>query len=265
MTISQTILLYLGLIIIPFLILVFTNIATQYYVIYLGLLLTIIFIRLNIKKRNSKNVIRIIICIISNFVIWFSLSLAFHSMIELYKKEEGNTSLILAAIIVIILDVIYYERDEIERKIKWKKGEEVRRIEEQYVNRNSPIVKSYDYVEEEEENITVNSLYELDPYEYEVEVAEYLRSIGYLEVDTTPKSGDFGADVIAKSPAGTKMCVQCKRYREGNLVGVKAVQEIYSAKEYYDCQLAYIFTTSGYSRQARELAEKLGVVLLEYK
>ena len=124
---------------------------------------------------------------------------------------------------------------------------------------------SYEVVQERDFFDDKNEYYKETPYDYEIRVAEYLRSIGYLQVDTTPKSGDYGADVIATSPNGVRMCVQCKQYSEGNNVGVKAVQEIYAAKDYYNCKLAYIFTTSSYTEQARRLADRLGVVLLEYK
>ena len=124
---------------------------------------------------------------------------------------------------------------------------------------------SYEVVQERDFFNDRNEYYKETPYDYEIRVAEYLRSIGYLQVDTTPKSGDYGADVIATSPNGVRMCVQCKQYSEGNNVGVKAVQEIYAAKDYYNCKLAYIFTTSSYTEQVRRLAARLGVVLLEYK
>ena len=132
--------------------------------------------------------------------------------------------------------------------------------EEPIYRRTSP-EPNYTYHQEHDEN----DLYSLDPYEYENAVAEYFRDKGYFDVDTTPRSGDYGADVIAKSPNGKKICVQCKRYKEDNRVGVKAVQEIYSAKGYYNCEQAYIFTTSSYTPQAQEMADRLGVVLVVYR
>ena len=80
-------------------------------------------------------------------------------------------------------------------------------------------------------------------------------------MDTTPKSGDFGADVLAKD-GERRVCVQCKRYAPGHPVGVKAVQEIYSAKAYYGCDDAYLYTTSEFTKAAMEMANELGVVLV---
>ena len=113
----------------------------------------------------------------------------------------------------------------------------------------------------ERDRIRNSYVMNLDPYEYEEYVAEELRSDGFTNVDTTPKSGDFGADVLARD-GDRKVCVQCKRYAPGHLVGVKAVQEIYSAKDYYGCDDAYIYTTSDYSPAAVEMANERGVVLV---
>ena len=101
----------------------------------------------------------------------------------------------------------------------------------------------------------------LSPYEYEEYVAEEMRQDGFTDVDTTPKSGDYGADVLARD-GDRLVCVQCKHYAPGHPVGVKAVQEIYSAKDYYGCDDAYIYTTSDYTKAAVEMANQLGVVLV---
>ena len=101
----------------------------------------------------------------------------------------------------------------------------------------------------------------LSPYEYEEYVADELRQEGFTDVDTTPKSGDFGADVLARDGDRT-VCVQCKRYAPDHPVGVKAVQEVYSAKDYYGCDDAYIYTTSGYTKAAIDMANELGVILV---
>ena len=101
----------------------------------------------------------------------------------------------------------------------------------------------------------------LSPYEYEEYIAEQLRQEGFTDVDTTPKSGDFGADVLARDGDRT-VCVQCKRYAPGHPVGVKAVQEIYSAKDYYGCDDAYLYTTSDHTKAAVDMANELGVKLI---
>ena len=108
----------------------------------------------------------------------------------------------------------------------------------------------------ERERLRSSYVLNLSPYEYEEYVAEELRQEGFTEVDTTPKSGDFGADVLARD--GERR----KRYAPGHPVGVKAVQEIYSAKAYYGCDDAYLYTTSEFTKAAMEMANELGVVLV---
>ena len=63
----------------------------------------------------------------------------------------------------------------------------------------------------EREKLRNSYVLNLSPYEYEEYVAEELRQDGFTEVDTTPKSGDFGADVLAMD-GERRVCVQCKRY-----------------------------------------------------
>ena len=50
----------------------------------------------------------------------------------------------------------------------------------------------------ERERLRSSYVLNLSPYEYEEYVAEELRQEGFTEVDTTAKSGDFGADVLAR-------------------------------------------------------------------
>ena len=73
----------------------------------------------------------------------------------------------------------------------------------------------------EREKLRNSYVLNLSPYEYEEYVAEELRQDGFTEVDTTPKSGDFGADVLAMD-GERRVCVQCKRYAPGHPVGVKS-------------------------------------------
>lgn len=52
-----------------------------------------------------------------------------------------------------------------------------------------------------------------------------------------------------------------KKYKSN--VGIKAVQEVFSAMHYYDADKAYVFTNSLYTKSARKLAQKLGVQLCD--
>lgn len=96
--------------------------------------------------------------------------------------------------------------------------------------------------------------------DYEKYVADKLKSKGFTKVSLTPKSGDFGADIIAFD-GNRKFCFQCKYY--SGSVGIAAIQEVMGAKAYYGCDVAVVVTNSKLTQSAKELANKSGVMLME--
>ncbi len=104
----------------------------------------------------------------------------------------------------------------------------------------------------------------MSPLDYEKYVAYKLSQQGFTDVEVTKASGDFGADVLARDKGGHKMCFQCKMFRPGHKVGVRAVQEVSSARTYYGCTRAAVVTTSVFTDAAKELAQKSGVELYEH-
>jgi restriction system protein len=97
--------------------------------------------------------------------------------------------------------------------------------------------------------------------EYEIHVARKMRWHGYIFVKHSGKSGDFGADVIARTLLLRKIVVQCKSYSKK--VGVRAVQEVIAARQYYHASKAVVATNSTFTRSARKLAETCKVELWE--
>lgn len=89
--------------------------------------------------------------------------------------------------------------------------------------------------------------------------AQELRAAGWT-CDVTKASGDQGVDVIATSPSGRRVAVQCKRYRGS--VGNAAVQEVFTARAHIGATDAIVVTTGTYTRAAAELAGTTGVKLL---
>ncbi|WP_245828963.1 restriction endonuclease [Salipaludibacillus agaradhaerens] len=94
---------------------------------------------------------------------------------------------------------------------------------------------------------------------------EYLQALlkarGYY-VQFTPASGDYGADLILTTK-GKKIIVQAKRYKKN--VGVKAVQEIASARNYYRADNCWVITNSFFTEQAKRLASSNQVRLVDRK
>ncbi|MEG4171899.1 MULTISPECIES: restriction endonuclease [unclassified Microcoleus] len=93
--------------------------------------------------------------------------------------------------------------------------------------------------------------------EFEEFLACCFRNLGYA-VEMTPKTGDFGADLIL-SKARKKTVVQAKRYQ--GKVGNSAVQEVVSAVKYYGAQDAIVITNSMFTSNAHKLAHANGVQL----
>ena len=99
-----------------------------------------------------------------------------------------------------------------------------------------------------------------DGWQFENYTANLLKKLGYSNVKVTSGSGDYGVDVLA-SKAGLKYAIQCKLY--SNPVGNKAVQEIYSGKDFYKCDVAVVITNSTFTKAAIQLANSLNVILID--
>ena len=90
-----------------------------------------------------------------------------------------------------------------------------------------------------------NRFSDFSPYDFEDFIAQLFKDNGY-NVEGTNYSGDFGADVIINKN-GVKTCIQVKRYSASNKVGVKEINQIIGARDYYKCDKAMVITTSDFS------------------
>ena len=94
--------------------------------------------------------------------------------------------------------------------------------------------------------------------EFEKYLASIFQGLGY-SVKLTQASNDYGADLILFRDS-VKTVVQAKRYSKP--VSNKAVQEVFSAKGYYDADEAWVVTNASYTSNAHNTAAKLGVKLI---
>lgn len=94
--------------------------------------------------------------------------------------------------------------------------------------------------------------------EFEFYCAELLENNGFQEVKVTKSSGDYGIDILAEKD-GITYAIQCKCY--GTPVGVKAVQEAYAGRDYYDCMVGAVMTNQYFTAPAVEAAKKLKILL----
>lgn len=98
----------------------------------------------------------------------------------------------------------------------------------------------------------------LEGHEFEYYCADLLRSRGFQEVEVTKGSGDYGIDILAEKD-GVTYAIQCKRYNAP--VGVKAVQEAYAGRDYYDRMVGAVLTNQYFTQPAVEAARKLKILL----
>ncbi|HUY80640.1 MAG TPA: restriction endonuclease [Acidobacteriaceae bacterium] len=98
-----------------------------------------------------------------------------------------------------------------------------------------------------------------DGLEFEQECEGLLSEAGFI-VERTPISGDFGADLLARRNDLT-YAIQCKHY--GTPVGVSAVQEVAAGCLHYAADCAVVVASSGFTAQARRLAESNSVLLID--
>ena len=104
----------------------------------------------------------------------------------------------------------------------------------------------------------VNELDEIEGHDFEYYCAELLKKRGFIDVTVTKGSGDYGVDVLAEKE-GVTYGIQCKAYTTP--VGVKAVQEAYAGKEYYDRMVGAVLTNQYFTKPAVEAAKKLKILL----
>ena len=94
--------------------------------------------------------------------------------------------------------------------------------------------------------------------EFEFFCADLLQKRGFLEVEVTKGSGDYGVDILAEKD-GITYAIQCKRYEEP--IGVKAVQEVYAGKDYYDRMVGVVMSNQYFTKAAVDMAGKLKIML----
>ncbi len=99
---------------------------------------------------------------------------------------------------------------------------------------------------------------DMDGHEFEYFCADLLEQRGFVEVEVTRGSGDYGIDILAEKD-GVTYAVQCKRYTAP--VGVKAIQEAYAGRDYYDRMVGAVMTNQYFTAPAVEAAKKLKILL----
>ncbi|WP_327360066.1 MULTISPECIES: restriction endonuclease [unclassified Streptomyces] len=87
---------------------------------------------------------------------------------------------------------------------------------------------------------------------------------GCTPVEVVGGAGDLGADVIATTPDGLRVIVQCKHYAEDNRVGSQDLQRFGgTCFAVHDADVAIIVTTGHFTAPALEYAATCGIVCVD--
>ncbi len=98
----------------------------------------------------------------------------------------------------------------------------------------------------------------MEGHAFEYWCAELLKKNGFTDVRVTSGSNDHGVDIIARKD-GLKYAIQCKRY--SHRLGNTPVQEVYTGKAVYSCDVAVVMTNNYFTKGAVTAANATGVLL----
>lgn len=98
--------------------------------------------------------------------------------------------------------------------------------------------------------------------DFERYVARLLRDSGCRGVQVSGSAGDMGADIIARTPHGKRLVVQCKRY-VGNLSSPDVQRFAGTARDIHGADLALIVTTGRPTGPALEIARRCRITVVD--
>ena len=99
---------------------------------------------------------------------------------------------------------------------------------------------------------------DMEGHEFEYFCADLLKDNGFAEVEVTRGSGDYGVDILAEKD-GITYAAQCKCHTDP--IGIRAVQEVYAGRDYYDRMVGVVMTNKYFTSAAVHAAEKLKILL----
>jgi restriction system protein len=104
----------------------------------------------------------------------------------------------------------------------------------------------------------------LSPDEFEQAIADLCVRYGCSGVRVVGGAGDLGADVVALTPDGRRLIIQCKRYGDDNKVGSQELQRFGgTCFTVHEADVAVVVTTSDFTAPAMEYAEQCGIVCVD--
>ncbi|WP_395571686.1 restriction endonuclease [Streptomyces sp. BK79] len=104
----------------------------------------------------------------------------------------------------------------------------------------------------------------LTPDEFERVIADLCVRDGCADVEVVGGAGDLGADVLAVTPDGRRVVIQCKRYGDDNKVGSQDLQRFGgTCYTVHEADVAVLVTSGDFTAPAVEYAEQCGIVCVD--
>ncbi|MFE7547971.1 restriction endonuclease [Streptomyces gardneri] len=104
----------------------------------------------------------------------------------------------------------------------------------------------------------------VDPDGFEHTVAELCARDGCSPVEVVGGAGDLGADIIATTPDGVRVVLQCKQYAGDHRVGSPDLQRFGgTCYAVHAADVAVLVTTSSFTAPALEYAASCGIVCVD--
>ncbi|GGY41084.1 restriction endonuclease [Streptomyces djakartensis] len=105
---------------------------------------------------------------------------------------------------------------------------------------------------------------DLTPEEFEEAIGALCERDGCSAVDVVGGAGDLGADVVALTPDGRRIVIQCKHYGGSHRVGSQDLQRFGgTCFTVHEADVAVLVTTSDFTAPAAEYAESCGIVCVD--
>jgi hypothetical protein len=111
---------------------------------------------------------------------------------------------------------------------------------------------------------TMNDIQLLTSSQFEELVGSVMEQQGYTQVKVVGRSRDLCVDITAIGFRGEQVAIQCKRYSASSKIGSSAMQQfIGMIYQHHRAARGIYVTTSSYTKEARQLAEKNNIELID--
>jgi len=111
---------------------------------------------------------------------------------------------------------------------------------------------------------TLTDLLALSPVQFETEVGNLLRELGYRHVKRVGGAGDLAADITCRDQQGRSAIVQCKRYAPDSPIGSPTIQTfIGMISVNHGADRGLFVTTSKFTKPATALGQQHGIELID--